>query len=103
MPQRSPTLCVGSIQLVGTLAALNAEFQHFKPKFNKTSLLYGPHSKRGKGWKKAQKQGEDEMTLIKTLVSEGFFFKFCDVAEVTIVHRQFSQIWTQENMRVKDI
>jgi hypothetical protein len=27
--------------------ALNAEFQHFIPRFNKTSLLCGPRSKRG--------------------------------------------------------
>ncbi len=27
--------------------ALNAEFQHFIPRFNKISLLCGPHSKRG--------------------------------------------------------
>ncbi len=27
--------------------ALNAEFRHFIPRFNKTSLLCRPHSKRG--------------------------------------------------------
>jgi hypothetical protein len=27
--------------------ALNAKFQHFIPRFNKTSLLCWPHSKRG--------------------------------------------------------
>ncbi len=34
---------------------------------------------------------------------KGVFFKFCDVTEVSIVHRQFSQLWIQENMRVKYI
>jgi hypothetical protein len=43
------------------------------------------------------------MTLIQTLISGVFFFKFCDVVEVAIVHRQFNQIWIQENMKVKDI
>jgi len=34
----------------------------------------------------------------------GFFIKkICDVAEAAIIHRQFSQIWIQENMRVKEI
>jgi hypothetical protein len=33
----------------------------------------------------------------------GFFFKFCDVAEMVITHGQFSQIWIQENKRVKEI
>jgi hypothetical protein len=35
--------------------ALNAEFQHFTPKFNKTSLFCGPHSKRGIGGEKRPK------------------------------------------------
>jgi hypothetical protein len=35
--------------------ALNAEFQHFMPRFNKTSLLCGPHSKRGIGGEKRPK------------------------------------------------
>jgi hypothetical protein len=35
--------------------ALNAEFQHFIPRFNKTSLLCGPHSKRGYGGEKSPK------------------------------------------------
>jgi hypothetical protein len=37
------------------------------------------------------------------IISGGFFLKICDVAEVAIIHRQFSQIWIQENMRVKEI
>jgi hypothetical protein len=37
--------------------ALNVEFQHFIPKFNKTSLLYETHSKRGEGMKKGPKIG----------------------------------------------
>jgi hypothetical protein len=41
------------------LALLNAEFQHFIPRFNKTSLLCGPHSKRrlGGGVKRGPKTG----------------------------------------------
>ncbi len=35
--------------------ALNAEFQHFIPRFNKTSLLCGHHSKRGYGVKRGPK------------------------------------------------
>ncbi len=46
-----------------------SEFQHFIPRFNKTSLLCSPHSKRGdRGWKEAQRQGEDRMTWRKTLI-----------------------------------
>ncbi len=37
--------------------ALDAEFQHFIPRFNKTSLLCGPHSKRGQGVKRGPKTG----------------------------------------------
>ncbi len=37
--------------------ALNAEFQHFIPRFNKTSLLCGTHSKRGQGVKRGPKTG----------------------------------------------
>jgi len=40
---------------------------------------------------------------MKTLILGGFFFKSCDVIKVAIVHRQFSQISIQENMRVKNI
>jgi hypothetical protein len=40
------------------------------------------------------------MTLMKTLILK-VFFQVCDVAEVVIVRGQFSQIWIQENMRVK--
>jgi hypothetical protein len=44
--------------------ALNAEFQHFIPRFNKTSSL-----KEGiGGWKEAQRQGEDRMTLRKNSI-----------------------------------
>ncbi len=32
--------------------ALDAQVQHFIPKFNKTSLLCGPHSKEGLGGEK---------------------------------------------------
>jgi len=47
MPQSSPTLCAKGIQPASALTALNAEFQHFEPKFNKKNLLCEPHSKRG--------------------------------------------------------
>jgi len=49
--------------------ALNAEFQHFIPRFNKISLLCWPDSKRGiGGWKETQRQGEDRMAVMKTLL-----------------------------------
>jgi hypothetical protein len=35
--------------------SLNAEFQHFIPKFNKTSALCAPQSKRGSGVKRGPK------------------------------------------------
>ncbi len=60
----APT-CTTTI-VTSNFCALNAEFQHFIPRFNKTSLLCGSHSKRGDtGWKEAQRQGEDMMTLRK--------------------------------------
>jgi hypothetical protein len=31
----------------------------------------------------------------------GFFFKFCDIVEVAIVYRQFSQIWIQKKNESK--
>ncbi len=37
--------------------ALNAEFQHYIHRFNKISLLWGPHSKRGQGVKGGPKTG----------------------------------------------
>jgi hypothetical protein len=37
---------------------LNAEFQHFIPRFNKISLLYRYRWKRGWGWKEARRQGD---------------------------------------------
>ncbi len=40
------------------LFALNADFQHFIPKFNEISLLYGYPWKKGLWWKEAQRQGE---------------------------------------------
>jgi hypothetical protein len=54
--------------------ALNAEFQHFIPKFNKTSFLCGPHSKGGiVGEKRLRdRANEDRMTLRKTLLSTDF-------------------------------
>ncbi len=51
--------------------ALNAEFQHFIPRFNKNFLPLGTSLKEGiGGWKEAQRQGEDWMTLRKTLISQ---------------------------------
>jgi len=43
------------IQLVNILAALNAKFQHFKPKFNKTSLFLWTSLKEGIGDEKRPK------------------------------------------------
>ncbi len=40
------------------LCALNADFQHFIPKFNKILLFYGYLWKKGLGWKEAQRQGD---------------------------------------------
>jgi hypothetical protein len=37
--------------------ALNAEFEHFIPRFNTTSLLCRPYSKRGLGVKRGPKTG----------------------------------------------
>jgi hypothetical protein len=37
--------------------ALNAEFQHYIPRFNKISLLWGPYWKRGQGVKGGPKTG----------------------------------------------
>ncbi len=51
--------------------ALNAEFQHFIPRFNKTSFLLQTSVKEGIGGEKqAQRQGEDRMTLRKTFMNE---------------------------------
>jgi len=47
--------------------ALDGQVQHFIPKFNKTSLLCGPHSKEGLGGENRPWTGEDRMTLRKTL------------------------------------
>ncbi len=38
--------------------ALNAEFQHFIPRFNKISSLYGYTERWVWGWKEAQRQGD---------------------------------------------
>ncbi len=43
--------------IITSNCALNAEFQHFIPRFNKTSLLCGPHSKMGQGVKRGPKTG----------------------------------------------
>jgi hypothetical protein len=60
--------------------ALNAEFQHIIPRFNKTSLLCGPPSKRVV--KGGERKGEDRVTLRKTLL----FIGNCDsVVDVTYV------------------
>jgi hypothetical protein len=50
---------------------LNAEFQHFIPRFNKNYLTLQTSLKEGiGGWKEAQRQGEDRMTLRKTFMNE---------------------------------
>ncbi len=54
------------------LCALNAEFQHFILRLIKMSLLWKYHSKRfpgDSGWKEAQRQGEDRITLQITLIN----------------------------------
>jgi hypothetical protein len=46
------------------------------PDLIKTSLLWGPHSKRGGivGGKEAQRQGEERITLRKTLSMDIYIF-----------------------------
>jgi hypothetical protein len=47
---------------------LNVEFQHFIPRFNKNSLLWGPHSKKGieSEKRRPQRRGKERVTLRKT-------------------------------------
>jgi hypothetical protein len=52
----APTCKVSIISLEP--CALNADFQHFIPRFNKISLLCGYPWKKGLGWKEAQRLGD---------------------------------------------
>ncbi len=49
--------------------ALNAEFQHFILRFNKISLLCKYHWRRDRGWKQAQMEAEDRVSLWLTQIS----------------------------------
>ncbi len=68
--------------------ALNAGYQHFILRFIKMSLLSDTTERGYRGWKEAQRQGEDRVTLPITLISwrtlvsfSGFFedYIFCMV------------------------
>jgi len=49
--------------------ALNAEFQHFILRFNKISLFANTTERRDRGWKQAQIEAEDRVSLWLTLIS----------------------------------
>jgi hypothetical protein len=58
--------------------ALNADFQHFIPRFNKISLLYGYAWKKGLGWKEAQRQGDFTNNFsIYTYTSQNIYMGLC--------------------------
>jgi len=59
--------------------ALNADFQHFIPRFSKISLLYGYPWKKGLGWKEAQRQGDFTKTKISiyTYTSQNIYIGPC--------------------------
>jgi hypothetical protein len=72
--------------------ALNAEFQHVRPRFNKLSLLCGLIG----GWKQAQRQGEDRVTLMKTLIP--WQFSHWNIEILQQFFFQKTNIFVEENI-----
>jgi len=67
----SPTCKATTISLEP--CALNADFQHFIPRFNQISLLYGYAWKKGLAWKEAQRQLQ--IVLVFTLTHPQNIYK----------------------------
>ncbi len=84
--------------------ALNADFQHFIPRFNKICLLWWIPQKKGFGWKEAQRQGDFTINFsIYTYTPQNIFTGPCKCISpiFTLASGECKNIYTLQQDKCK--